>query len=98
LSTYHGYLCDWFGDGNPFGFDAPQIGLDCAALSSADLDAARGSMFDIQSLLSQDPRWIPLFSGVTYDMTRGIVYPFDHVTDGLSGVYGAPSLALPAQP
>ncbi len=99
LSAYPGYLCDWFGDGNPFGYDLPQVRSDCAALSTTtDLDAARQFFFDIQFVLSQDPPFIPLFSGKTYDSTRAIVYPFDHVLNGLSGVYGAPDLAIPSSP
>jgi ABC-type transport system substrate-binding protein len=97
LSRYPGYLCDWFGDGNPFGYNLPQVRADCASLSTTtDLAAARQLFFDIQSVLSQDPPFIPLFSGVTYDATRGIVYPFDGVLNGLSGVYGAPDLAIPS--
>ncbi len=97
LSAYPGYLCDWFGDGNPFGYNIPQVTADCAALSTTtDLGKAQQLVFDIQSALSQDPPFIPLFSGITYDVTRGIVYPFTNVLNGLSGVYGAPELAIPA--
>ena len=99
LSLYPGYLCGWFGDGNPFGIANPQIAADCAALNfTSDLDTVRGKFADILSVLAQDPAFIPLYSGRTYDATRGIAYPFDHVQDGLSGVYGAPSLAIPASP
>ncbi len=99
LSAYPGYLCEWFGDGNPFGYDIPQVRADCAALNTtSDLDAARGLVFDIQSVLAQEPPFIPLFSGITYDATRGIVYPFAGILNGLSGVYGAPSVAIPSSP
>ncbi len=99
LSAYPAYLCDWFGDGNPFGYSIPQVRADCAALSTTtDLTASQQLLFDIQSTLSQAPPFIPLFSGTTYDSSRGIVYPFDHVLNGLSGVYGAPELAVPSLP
>ncbi|MGE5073352.1 MAG: ABC transporter substrate-binding protein, partial [Anaerolineae bacterium] len=32
LSTYPGYLCDWFGADNPFGYSAFQITADCQVL------------------------------------------------------------------
>jgi ABC-type transport system substrate-binding protein len=99
LSSYPGYLCDWFGDGNPFHYNNGQIKSACQGLrSTSDLDAARGLVSQIQSLLAQNLPFIPLYSGLTYDVTRGIRYPFDHVLGGLSGHYGAPSLAVPASP
>ncbi len=99
LSAYPGYLCDWFGDGNPFGYSLPQVRSDCSALAAtSSLDDARQLLFDVQFVLSQDPPFVPLFSGKTYDFTRAIVYPFDHVLNGLSGVYGAPDLAIPSSP
>ena len=99
LSIYPGYLCDWFGDGNPFGYNIPQVSADCASLSTTtDLDKAQQLVTDIQSVLAQDLPFIPLYSGVTYDLTRGVVYPFKNVLNGLSGVYGAPDLAIPASP
>ncbi len=99
LSIYPGYLCDWFGRDNPLGYSGLAVWQDCDALSTtSNLPDARQRLLDIQSLLSQDPPMIPLYSGRTYDVTRGIVYPFDHVLDGLSGVYGAPALAVPSPP
>lgn len=99
LSAYPGYLCDWFGDANPFGYDKPQVRADCAVLrTTSDPETARRAMVDIQTLLVQDPPFIPLYSGLTYDIVRGIVYPFDRVMDGLSSIYGAPSVAIPAPP
>ncbi|HEX8992512.1 MAG TPA: ABC transporter substrate-binding protein [Anaerolineales bacterium] len=99
LSIYPGYLCDWFGDGNPFGFANPQIAADCAALdSTSDLQAAHEKVADILSVLAEDPAFIPLYSGRAYDVTRGLTYPFDQIPDGLSGLYGAPALAIPASP
>ena len=32
LSEYPGYLCDWFGDGNPFGYQYDELGRTCQQL------------------------------------------------------------------
>jgi ABC-type transport system substrate-binding protein len=99
VSEYPGYLCEWFGDGNPFGYHSDRLRSACEALdSTSDLAAAQKQVYEIQSILAQDLPFIPLYSGVTYDAYRNIAYPFDSVPGGLSGVYGAPSLAIPASP
>jgi peptide/nickel transport system substrate-binding protein len=98
VSSYPNYLCDWFGNGNPFHYDDSQIKPMCEALNMTnDLAAARQQVFNIQSLLARDLPFIPLYSGVTFDAFHNVTYPFDQVPDGLSGVYGAPSLAIPAR-
>ncbi len=97
VSEYPGYLCDWFKDGNPFGYHSDRLQSACEALNStSDLSAALKDVYEIQSILAQDLPFIPLYSGITYDAYRNIKYPFDFVLGGLSGVYGAPSLAIPA--
>jgi peptide/nickel transport system substrate-binding protein len=97
LSDYPGYLCDWFKDGNPFGYQSDRLQSACEALNStSDLTTAQKDVYEIQSILAQDLPFIPLYSGITYDAYRNIKYPFDSVLGGLSGVYGAPSLAIPA--
>jgi ABC-type oligopeptide transport system substrate-binding subunit len=97
LSAYPGYLCDWFKDGNPFGYQSSRLQSACDALNStSELTTAQKDFYEIQSILAQDLPFIPLYSGITYDAYRNIKYPFDHVLGGLSGVYGAPSLAIPA--
>ena len=99
LGAYPGYLCDWFGSGNALGYSDARVAAACQALrSTSDLETARSRVFDIQSLLAENPPFIPIFSGKTYEITRAIVYPFDSVVNGLGGVYGAPSLALPSAP
>ncbi len=99
LSAYPGYLCDWFGEGSPIHFVDDQIRAACQTMgSSSDLDGARSEIFQIQSILAQRLPFVPLFTGVTYDIYRGVRYPFEHVPGGISGVYGAPSLATPALP
>jgi peptide/nickel transport system substrate-binding protein len=97
VSEYPGYLCDWFEAGNPFGYHSDRLQSACAALNStSDLEAARRQVFEIQSVLAQDLPFLPLYSGVTYDVYRNVTYPFDSLPGGLSGVYGAPSVAVPA--
>jgi len=97
VSEYPGYLCDWFTDGNPFGYHSDRIQSACAALySTSDLATAQKDVYEIQSILAQDLPFIPLYSGIIYDAYQNIKYPFDNVLDGLSGIYGAPSLAIPA--
>ena len=97
VSSYPGYLCDWFGDGNPFHYDESQMKPLCDTLNMTnDLTAARQQVYEIQSVLARDLPFIPLYSGVTYDVYHNVMYPFDQVLDGLSGVYGAPALAIPS--
>lgn len=96
VSSYPGYLCDWFGDGNPFHYNETQVKPLCDTLSvSSDLSVARQQVLAIQSLLVRDLPFIPLYSSATYDAYRNFTYPFAQVVDGLSGVYGAPALAIP---
>ncbi len=97
VSEYPGYLCDWFGDGNPFHYDGSRLKSACGALNSTnDLNQAQKQVYEIQSILAQDLPFIPLYSTVIYDAYRNISYPFSNVLGGLSEIYGAPSLAIPA--
>jgi peptide/nickel transport system substrate-binding protein len=99
VSSYPGYLCDWFGDGNQFNYDGNQIKTICETLDvTSDLDTAHQQVLEIQSVLARDLPFIPLYSGVTYDAYRNMTYPFEQVPDGLSGIYGAPALAVPVKP
>ena len=97
VSEYPGYLCDWFKGGNPFGYQSDRLQSACEALNStSDLSTAQKDVYEIQSILAQDLPFIPLYSGITYDAYRNIKYPFDSMLGGLSSIYGAPSLAIPA--
>jgi len=97
LGTYPGYLCDWFGDGNPFGYDAGKLKAACDALQgTSGLEAARSRIFEIESVLAEDLPLIPFYNITINDAYRNVTYPFDSVPGGLSGVYGAPSLAAPS--
>ena len=66
--------------------------------STSDLETARQQLTQIQERLAEQLPFIPLYSGLTHDAYQGIRYPFEQVLNGLSGVYGAPSLALPLTP
>lgn len=98
LSTYPAYLCDWFLPlaQSPFAYGGSRLGSACEAWAqTGDLELARAQAFDIQSTLSQDLPLIPLYSEIRVDAYRNVSYPFNNVVDGLGGLYGAPSLAIP---
>ena len=93
------YLCDWFGAGNPYGYQRIELAQHCGAFGSAlELDAARQEILVIESLLAQDLPLAPLYSETGYDLYAGITYPFANALDGLTGMYGAPWLAIPVLP
>jgi ABC-type oligopeptide transport system substrate-binding subunit len=99
VSLYPGYLCDWFGSGKPFEYSPGAESSTCSELSqTSDLDQARQKVYEVQASLAQDVPFIPLYSGVVTDELRNLKYPFSEVLGGLSQVYGAPALALPASP
>jgi ABC-type oligopeptide transport system substrate-binding subunit len=60
-----------------------------------DLETAKASASEIQSILMSDLPLIPLYSEVRFDAYRNVRYPFSKVIDGLGGLYGAPGLAIP---
>ncbi len=97
VGAYPGYLCDWFGPANPIHYSGYQETSLCEAFqSTSDLVAARQQVLELQSALMRDLPFIPLFSGLTTDVYQNVSYPFDSILGGLSEIYGAPSLAIPA--
>ena len=97
LSEYPGYLCEWFKQGGPFDYGSAVLQFRCEALENeTDLEAAMGHIRALQSILAEDLPFIPLYAVLNYDAFQHVTYPFDSVTGGLSGVYGAPSLAIPS--
>jgi hypothetical protein len=99
VSAYPGYLCDWFGDGMPFHHDHKRLTATCNDLrSTSELDTARAQIREIESILAEDVPMLPLYSDLTYDAYRNVVYPFTRILGGLSSVYGAPGLAIPSAP
>jgi ABC-type transport system substrate-binding protein len=98
LSEYPGYLCDWFQTPSPFAYNGDRLKSACEALNAtADLATARQSAFDIQSILIEDLPFIPLYEILRYDSYRNVTYPFANVLNGISGLYGAPALAIPSR-
>jgi ABC-type transport system substrate-binding protein len=99
LARYPAYLCDLFGAGNPYGYYSEEMLGQCETLrSTTDMETARQAIFAIQARLATDLPVVPLYGNVIYDPMRAVTYPFQNVLDGLSGLYGAPDLALPSAP
>lgn len=97
LSEYPGYLCDWFQAPSPFADNGDRLKSVCEALNStADLGTAYQASNEIQAILSEDLPFIPLYLRVGYENYQHVTYPFEEMLNGLSGLYGAPSLAIPA--
>ncbi|MEW5939178.1 MAG: hypothetical protein AB1750_05935, partial [Chloroflexota bacterium] len=97
LPRYPAYLCDLFGPGNPFFYERPETTEHCAAFRSAlDLEAARREAEAIQTLLAGDVPVAPLYAEIGFDAYAGVTYPFADLLGGVTGLYGAPALAIPA--
>jgi ABC-type transport system substrate-binding protein len=96
LSEYPGYLCDWFQAPSPFAYDGDDLKSVCEAFNStADLGTARQASHEIQSILMEDLPFIPLYLHMEFENHLNVTYPFDFALNGLSGLYGAPSQAIP---
>ena len=99
LARVPAYLCEWFGPANPFGYGSAEINQHCGAFRSAlDVDTARQEALVIEALLAQDLPLAPLYSETGYDLYAGVAYPFTDLLDGVTGMYGAPWLAIPILP
>jgi ABC-type transport system substrate-binding protein len=98
LSEYPGYLCEWFGAGGQFEYASDRLQRACEALAvESDLQVARDQLFTIQSILAEDLPFVPLHVKTIHDVFQNVEYPFGVVPGGLSGLYGAPSYAIPAK-
>jgi ABC-type transport system substrate-binding protein len=96
LSDYPAYLCEWFEASGPFAVQDDRLGQACRSMSStADLDTARQSAYQVQAVLMQDLPFIPLYQVQESEAYRGFSYPFQSTLGGLSDLYGAPGLAIP---
>ena len=99
LSRLPLYLCDWFGDANPFGYERVELAQHCLAFRFApDLTTAQQEMLVVESLLAQDLPLAPIYNENGYDWYAGVAYPFASPLDGVTGLYGAPWLAIPVLP
>lgn len=96
LSTYPSYLCDWFTGPRAFQSAGQMLEAECTSLEvETDLEEARAIIQKIQDILYNDPQLIPLATEIRFDAYRNITFPFENIVEGLSGVFGAPSMALP---
>ncbi|MCJ7435263.1 MAG: ABC transporter substrate-binding protein, partial [Anaerolineales bacterium] len=98
LSEYPSYLCAWFQpwNANPFHYNEDKPKSACDAFESAtEIEDARTASFDVQSLFETNPPMIPLYTTRAYDVYRHLSYSFAPL-GGLTSLYGAPSLAMPA--
>jgi len=100
LSAYPAYLCEWFmplGQ-NPFAYSGSKMKVECEAWSQVnELGLAKIHAVNVQSVLVQDLPLVPLYSEIRTDAYRNIHYPFENFIDGLAGLYGGTSLAIPNQ-
>ena len=99
VSRSPGYLCDWFGAGQPFQYGGSRLVSLCGELqATSDLAGAQGMVGEIQDALAEDVPMVPLYADVVHDAYLHVSYPFDTILDGLSGNYGAPGLVMPRVP
>lgn len=99
LARVPSYLCEWFGPANPFGYVRVEFAQHCDAFHSAlELNIAQQEAVVIETLLAQDLPLAPLYSEIGYDLYAGVTYPFADALDGVTGIYGAPWLAIPILP
>jgi peptide/nickel transport system substrate-binding protein len=100
LSEYPAYLCEWFGGENLYLYNSNRLKAACDVLGGeSNLDAARQAVGQIETALISELPFIPLFTVMQADMYRNLSYPTPaaNILNGWSGLYGAPSYAIPAQ-
>jgi ABC-type oligopeptide transport system substrate-binding subunit len=99
LSEYPAYLCEWFGGKNPLLYNSTRLKSTCDALETeSNLNAARQAVSQIEAALMSELPFIPLFTVMQADVYRNLSYPVPagNIINGWSGLYGAPSYAIPA--
>jgi ABC-type transport system substrate-binding protein len=99
LSEYPAYLCKWFGGENLFLYNSTRFKSACDALGGeSSLDAAQQAVAQIEAALMSELPFIPLFTVAHADVYRNLSYPAPkaNILNGWSGLYGAPSYAMPA--
>ena len=103
LSEYPAYLCDWAGgEENLSLYISTSLKSACDALRvESNLDAARQAVGQIEAALMSELPFIPLFTVMQADVYQNLTYPMpaeNVLINGWSGLYGAPSYAIPAAP
>ena len=97
LSEYPMYLCEWFGGQNLLLYNSNRFKSACDALGvESNLDAARKNIQQIESALTSELPFLPLFTVMRSDVYRGLSFPRVNILNGWGGLYGAPSYAMPS--
>jgi len=90
------YLCDWYGEMGSLDPGILEVHRLCqAVLAETDPQVARPQYERLQLLVLEENILIPVYSELAADAFRNVFFPFETALDGLSGIFGAPSLALP---
>ena len=94
LSLYPDYLCDFFADGNPYGYENSAIDEKCIEFSkTSNLAKAREELFEIEVLLWDDLPALPLFSSKITEAYRNFSLPFENYLGGFAPtLYGVPDI------
>ncbi len=92
LSLYPDYLCDFFAEGNAYGYNNQAINKKCAEfLQITDPTKAREKLFEIEILLWDDLPAVPLFSSKMIEAYRNFTFPFEKNLGGFAPtLYGVP--------
>ena len=92
LSLYPDYLCDFFAEGNAYGYNNQTINKKCAEfLKISDPTEAREKLFEIEILLWDNLPAVPLFSSKFVEAYRNFTFPFEKNLGGFAPtLYGVP--------
>jgi ABC-type transport system substrate-binding protein len=97
LSEYPAYVCEWAGGENLFLYNSSRFTSTCDAFGvESNLGAARSSIQQVESALLSELPFLPLFTVARADVYRNLSYPVQNISNGWSGLYGAPSYAMPS--
>jgi len=97
LSEYPAYVCEWVGGQTLFLYNSSRFTSTCDAFGvESNLGAARSSIQQVESALLSELPFLPLFTVARADVYRNLSYPVQNIRNGWSGLYGAPSYAMPS--
>jgi ABC-type transport system substrate-binding protein len=97
LADYPAYLCEWFGGQTPLLYAGDRFKVVCEAIrAEMNLDAAHQAVAQVESALSSELPFLPLFTVTQVDVYRNLSYPNHGILNGWAGWYGAPSYAVPS--
>lgn len=97
LAEYPAYLCEWFGGQTPLLYTGDRLKPVCEALEAeTKLEVARQAVAQIESALSSELPFLPLFTVTQVDAYRNLSYPAPSILNGWAGMYGAPLYAAPS--